>query len=213
MIEKKKPNERKFLNGYDLGKSQCSSRPREKDVALIETCWDNNLDKSWSCKEEKVEHLWSKTLSTGTGKQEDVYWPETEGKSLSTTWIVSAETSRPRRCSFPSHIVQLPPLTPLPFPAFCYHLDVYLFFCKGLDQGKQRACKSGCPNVAFWCLEHRDTLLKFMVSKEDWEREKFMLGKCDCHLSLSPSFVMENRHFTNTYTQSTAWNRLWTRAL
>jgi len=36
-IEKKKPNERKFLNGYGLGKSQCSSRPREKDVALIET--------------------------------------------------------------------------------------------------------------------------------------------------------------------------------
>lgn len=37
VIEKKKPNERKLLNGYDLGKSQCSSRPREKDVALIET--------------------------------------------------------------------------------------------------------------------------------------------------------------------------------
>lgn len=36
------------------------------------------------------------------------------------------------------------------------------------------------------------------------EREKFMLGKCDRRLRLSPSFVMENRHFTNTYTQSPA---------
>lgn len=111
-IEKKKPNE--VLNGCDLGKSQCSSRPREKEVALIETWWDNNLDKSFSCEEEKVEYLWLKTLNTGTGKQDDVYWPEKEGKSLSTTWIVSAETSPPRRLSFPSHIVQLPPLTLLP---------------------------------------------------------------------------------------------------
>lgn len=29
-----------------------------------------------------------------------------------------------------------------------------------------------------------------------------MLGKCDCHLRLSPSFVMENRHFTNTAPQT-----------
>lgn len=36
VIEKKEPNQRKSLSGYDLGKSQCSSRPREKDAALIE---------------------------------------------------------------------------------------------------------------------------------------------------------------------------------
>lgn len=157
-------------------------------------------------RKEKVKHLWLKTLNLGTGKQEDVYWPEIE-ENQSATWAVSAETSPPRRPSFPSHFVQFPPSALPPFPAFCYHLDVCLSCCKGPDQGKQGARKSACLNVAFWCLECRDTLLKFMCSEEDWEREKFMLGKSDCHLSLSPSFVMENRLPTNTYTPSPAWNR------
>lgn len=69
-----------FLNGCGLGKSQRSAKPREKDVALVEAWWDNNLDTSFSCEEEKVKHLWLKTLNLGMGKQEDVYWPEIRKK-------------------------------------------------------------------------------------------------------------------------------------
>lgn len=89
---------------------------------------------------QKVEFLGLKTLRAGAGKQEDAGWPEEEGKSLPTTWTVSAETRPLRRFSFPSHIVQLPPFTLLPIPAFCYRLDDLdhlRLSCTGPDPGEQ----------------------------------------------------------------------------
>lgn len=35
-------------------------------------------------RKEKVKHLWLKTLNLGTGKQEDVYWPEIEENQSAT---------------------------------------------------------------------------------------------------------------------------------